>query len=1397
MEILGGLLVALLVLGLAALIIVLPIVAMVRSGRALRDATVLRGELARLREELSALRAAPPGPVLVPPPIVVETPAPTVEAPPPTVEAPPPAETPVVAPPTVEAPPPAETPPPVESAPVEPPPTEPPPPSVLVTPPPPVVIAPPVAATDGGEVPPEVLAARMREAAGAGKSPPPPSTPKAPPSTLEEKIGLVWFTRIGAVAVLLGVAYFYKYAVDNNWIGPWGRVAIGALVGAGILAFAELTRATTKAVWTQVALGVGLAFLLLTAYASHVYYHLVPVEAAFGAFFIISLLGGALAMHHEAEAILIVSLSAALAAPVLLSRGEDRPLALFSYVLVVTSLSHVASVKQQFRWSMWLGIAGTLALFIGWHARFFDAHPAPVETTIDVPPAALEGAYLHLAARAVPLAAVSAFFVQWIVLYAFARRGRERMWPTAILVAAALLAHAGYASLLFDRPLILGAILSVLGGVGGYLLRRENRSHLLAIPLGASFLVLVGTVHRAAGTQPIPMLALLAVWASIYVASFLRGQLANGKPSAGTLGLLGGVGFGFAILTSTLLARHHPLGYAGVLVALSALYGLLGVAAQAPVVHTAAVVFSFAFLLQTTPHALGSDAETNDFTFIGMSALWAGSYLASIAWDLFRRREAPTAFRLAAFSAAGLFFVYLAFSATVDGATVLRAAIVGAVGVVDLLAGAALLRRETAVRGAATVLLGQALALFAAATAFLLSGAAITVVWAALAAVVVWLAARDRDPFWLAGGLALFGAVLIRVLGIDLPAPDQATRAFMNTQGREGQLVEPLFVNQRAIALVASGVALLVAGRASRRGAVAGKPAAGFFSASGATLASIAHVLLLVFCVTEVHALARIVPPPPTGRVDDSEWFAFMKLYAAAQIRKEQVMGMLTTLVMGLYAAMLLGVGFGWRDRLHRLLGLGLFAFTLGKLGLWDVWRLAKLYQILVLVGVGALLLGAGFLYARFGKRLLSLLKDGNVGAAVVLVAALGLSGSAHAFDVTALKHARPIEGVEAPGYHRVEVDPALYRKSANDAAPLADLRIAGPDGREVPYFVREVPIVEPPTTHTVRLVDPVRLKDGSVQAVFDLGRAGLKHDRVILTVDGATFFRKTKIEISQDEREWKLLSEGAFIYRVGSASSTAVRYPTSDARYLRVTILPGAETVSAILDGRVAWAPAASDPPLRTIALAAPKRAEENKRTYLTWDLGEPGLPVTGLRLQISTPRFERRVEVSGTNYQGYWAPVTSAWIWSAPRDAVGMSALRRGAHLVFAPTRKRFVRVEIENGDDAPLAVDGAEAEWRAEEIVFRADAAGAHTLYVGGALERPQYDLAAVLAHEGNVQLAAARFGAFRDNERFGTGAAPPQPWSDRNRIAIAIVLGVVLGALALWTFRLLRRAKPKES
>ena len=784
--------VGILVLAWVGVSMVVPIVALISARRARREIELMRSELTDLRR---LTEGVPPPPAVVTPTRVVVTPPIVVVEPPPPVAAEPP-------------PPVAAEPPPVAAEP---------PPPVAAEPPPPAVAPPPAA--------------------------PPPINNTVPPpaSSLEEKIALVWFTRIGAAILLLGVAWFFKYAVDNNWLGPLGRVALGALAGAAVLVFAEATRPRTRAVYVQVLTGVGLSLLFFTAYAAYAFYHLVPAPGAFAAVAVITLLGGALAMHHRGEAILILSLIAGLLAPILFSTGEDRPAALFSYLFVLTAAAFWASLRMTFRWATWLAVVGPPILFAGWYGKFFDVTPPPEHPMVDAPLESLIGPYFALRHRAAPLIAVAAFFAEWVAVYAAARR-RElaRLWPLAILCAAALAAHAGFAALLYDRPVVLGAVLAALALASSLLFGRENRRELLLLPLGASFIVLVATVHGAAHPDVVGVMALLALWGAIYARAFLQDQFAGGKtPSPMMLWATTAVGVAVGIAAAALLNSDHPRIFGATLAALSLGFMLLSIVAGRPVVATLAVALSALGL-----GAVSISVSHHEHRLIGIFAVWAAVYLASIAWDVLRRNAPASALRLVVFSAAGLAFALLAELQTTDAEWLLRAALLAAVGAVDLALGAALVARA---RTGATLLLGQALALFAGSVAFCFSGATLTLVWAAMAAVVAVLAAADEDRAWLAGAAALFFVAACHLLAVDLELAEKSRELFFDTMGKAGRLRLPLGFNERSLALAGSAAALLVSARAARRAK------ASMFRWGSAAFLVAAHLCVLTLLVTEVH----------------------------------------------------------------------------------------------------------------------------------------------------------------------------------------------------------------------------------------------------------------------------------------------------------------------------------------------------------------------------------------------------------------------------------------------------------------------------------------------------------------------------------------------------------------
>jgi hypothetical protein len=91
---------------------------------------------------------------------------------------------------------------------------------------------------------------------------------------METLIGGRWLNRIGIIAIISAVTFFLKYAFDNNWIGPSGRVAIGILLGAAMLPWSHWLLQRGYAYFSEGIAGLGAAVLYLSIWAGCQYYKL-------------------------------------------------------------------------------------------------------------------------------------------------------------------------------------------------------------------------------------------------------------------------------------------------------------------------------------------------------------------------------------------------------------------------------------------------------------------------------------------------------------------------------------------------------------------------------------------------------------------------------------------------------------------------------------------------------------------------------------------------------------------------------------------------------------------------------------------------------------------------------------------------------------------------------------------------------------------------------------------------------------------------------------------------------------------------------------------------------------------------------------------------------------------
>ena len=87
-----------------------------------------------------------------------------------------------------------------------------------------------------------------------------------PAPRLESQFGLAVVNRIGAMTLAIGVIFFFKYAVDNQWIGEIGRVLLGISIGVLLVFSAELLNRREPRVFSQGLAGCGLATLYISVY---------------------------------------------------------------------------------------------------------------------------------------------------------------------------------------------------------------------------------------------------------------------------------------------------------------------------------------------------------------------------------------------------------------------------------------------------------------------------------------------------------------------------------------------------------------------------------------------------------------------------------------------------------------------------------------------------------------------------------------------------------------------------------------------------------------------------------------------------------------------------------------------------------------------------------------------------------------------------------------------------------------------------------------------------------------------------------------------------------------------------------------------------------------------------
>jgi uncharacterized membrane protein len=263
---------------------------------------------------------------------------------------------------------------------------------------------------------------------------------------LETLIGGRWLNRIGIIGLISAVTFFLKYAFDNNWIGPGGRVAIGVLLGAAMLPWSQWLLNRGYAYFSEGIAGLGAAVLYLSIWAGCQYYKLFSLDVGFFAMIVITAAMAAVALGRNSQRIALLSLFGGFLTPILVSQGKDAQVVLFTYVLILGAGLLVIEMRRDWRALTPLSFLLSQCYFWGWYSEFY--RPNKLERTI----AFATLFFLLYAAlpviRAVRYSKLQELGVLVVIANAFAYFGAlyimlwpQDRWPLTLLVLALSCAH--------------------------------------------------------------------------------------------------------------------------------------------------------------------------------------------------------------------------------------------------------------------------------------------------------------------------------------------------------------------------------------------------------------------------------------------------------------------------------------------------------------------------------------------------------------------------------------------------------------------------------------------------------------------------------------------------------------------------------------------------------------------------------------------------------------------------------------------------------------------------------------------------------------------------------------------------------------------------------------------
>lgn len=182
---------------------------------------------------------------------------------------------------------------------------------------------------------------------------------------IEKFIGENLINKIGIAILVLGIGFFVKYAIDQNWINEIGRVAIGFLCGIILIGIAHRLRTNYRS-FSSVLVGGGLTVFYFTVALAFHQYALIDQTATFIIMVVITAFAVILSILYDRIELAILATIGGFITPFLASTGNGNYIVLFTYLGILNAGLIALGLYKRWHLLNYIAFAFTVLIYGGW-----------------------------------------------------------------------------------------------------------------------------------------------------------------------------------------------------------------------------------------------------------------------------------------------------------------------------------------------------------------------------------------------------------------------------------------------------------------------------------------------------------------------------------------------------------------------------------------------------------------------------------------------------------------------------------------------------------------------------------------------------------------------------------------------------------------------------------------------------------------------------------------------------------------------------------------------------------------------------------------------------------------------------------------------------------------------